>query len=205
MNDRQKQVLDFIKQFIAKNQLAPTVRDIQNGVSIKSTSTVSNDLAKLEKEGYIERSNLKSRAIKLLVDNEYEDAILSNKEETIDIPVLGNIAAGSPTYAEENIESYYPVPTHITKNKDYFLLKVKGDSMIEAGILEDDLILVEKTNYANHGEIVVALIEDSATVKRLYKKNGQVMLIPENSSMEPIIPEYMEILGKVISLFRENI
>ncbi|WP_103980867.1 transcriptional repressor LexA [Helcococcus massiliensis] len=205
MNDRQKQVLDFIKQFIAKNQLAPTVRDIQNGVGIKSTSTVSNDLAKLEKEGYIERSNLKSRAIKLLVDNEYEDEILSSKEETIDIPVLGNIAAGSPTYAEENIESYYPVPTHITKNKDYFLLKVKGDSMIEAGILEDDLILVEKTNYANHGEIVVALIEDSATVKRLYKKNGQVMLIPENSSMDPIIPEYMEILGRVISLFRENI
>lgn len=205
MNDRQKQVLDFIKQFIAKNQLAPTVRDIQNGVGIKSTSTVSNDLTKLEKEGYIERSNLKSRAIKLLVDNEYEDEILSSKEETIDIPVLGNIAAGSPTYAEENIESYYPVPTHITKNKDYFLLKVKGDSMIEAGILEDDLILVEKTNYANHGEIVVALIEDSATVKRLYKKNGQVMLIPENSSMDPIIPEYMEILGRVISLFRENI
>lgn len=205
MNDRQKQVLDFIKQFIAKNQLAPTVRDIQNGVGIKSTSTVSNDLTKLEKEGYIEKSNLKSRAIKLLVDNEYEDEILSSKEETIDIPVLGNIAAGSPTYAEENIESYYPVPSHITKNKDYFLLKVKGDSMIEAGILEDDLILVEKTNYANHGEIVVALIEDSATVKRLYKKNGQVMLIPENSSMEPIIPEHMEILGKVISLFRENI
>lgn len=205
MNDRQRQVLDFIKQFMAKNQLAPTVRDIQNGVSIKSTSTVSNDLSKLEKEGYIERSNLKSRAIKLLVDNEYEEDILSSKEETIDIPVLGNIAAGSPTYAEENIESYYPVPSHITKNKDYFLLKVKGDSMIEAGILEDDLILVEKTNYANHGEIVVALIEDSATVKRLYKKNGQVMLIPENSSMEPIIPEYMEILGKVISLFRENI
>ena len=205
MNDRQRQVLDFIKQFMAKNQLAPTVRDIQNGVSIKSTSTVSNDLSKLEKEGYIERSNLKSRAIKLLVDNEYEEDILSSKEETIDIPVLGNIAAGSPTYAEENIESYYPVPSHITKNKDYFLLKVKGDSMIEAGILEDDLILVEKTNYANHGEIVVALIEDSATVKRLYKKNGQVMLIPENSSMEPIIPEYMEILGKVISLFRDNI
>lgn len=205
MNDRQRQVLDFIKQFMAKNQLAPTVRDIQNGVGIKSTSTVSNDLSKLEKEGYIERSNLKSRAIKLLVDNEYEEDILSSKEETIDIPVLGNIAAGSPTYAEENIESYYPVPSHITKNKDYFLLKVKGDSMIEAGILEDDLILVEKTNYANHGEIVVALIEDSATVKRLYKKNHQVMLIPENSSMEPIIPEYMEILGKVISLFRENI
>src|SRR5574344_2910454 len=205
MNDRQRQVLDFIKQFMAKNQLAPTVRDIQNGVGIKSTSTVSNDLSKLEKEGYIERSNLKSRAIKLLVDNEYEEDILSSKEETIDIPVLGNIAAGSPTYAEENIESYYPVPSHITKNKDYFLLKVKGDSMIEAGILEDDLILVEKTNYANHGEIVVALIEDSATVKRLYNKNDQVMLIPENSSMEPIIPEYMEILGKVISLFRENI
>lgn len=205
MNDRQRQVLDFIKQFIAKDQLAPTVRDIQNGVGIKSTSTVSNDLSKLEKEGYIERSNLKSRAIKLLVDNEYEEEILSSKEETIDIPILGNIAAGSPTYAEENIESYYPVPSHITKNKDYFLLKVKGDSMIEAGILEDDLILVEKINYANHGEIVVALIEDSATVKRLYKKNGQVMLIPENSSMEPIIPEHMEILGKVISLFRENI
>lgn len=205
MNDRQKQVLDFIKQFIAKNQLAPSVRDIQNGVAIKSTSTVSNDLSKLEKEGYIKRSNLKSRAIKLLVDNEYEEEIQSSKEETIDIPVLGNVAAGSPTYAEENIESYYPVPSHITKNKDYFLLKVKGDSMIEAGILEDDLILVEKTNYADHGDVVVALIEDSATVKRLYKKNGQVMLIPENSSMEPIIPDYMEILGKVVSLFRENI
>lgn len=208
MNDRQSKVLDFIKYFLAQNDVPPSIRDIQDGVGIKSTSTVSNDLKKLELEGYIERSNLKSRSIKLLTENNYLEerkSVERTNEDTLDIPVLGNVAAGSPIYAEENIDDYFPVPSYMANKGDYFILRVKGDSMIEAGILEGDLILVKKTNVAEHGQIVVALIDDGATVKRLYKKNGQIMLLPENSSMEPIIPEYMDLLGIVVSLFRDNI
>lgn len=203
MNKRQTQVLDYIKQFLTDNSYPPSIRDIQEGVGIKSTSTVSKDLIKLEEEGYIKRSNLKSRGIEIIGNDLQTNN--NDSQDTVDIPLLGNVAAGIPIYAEQNIDFYFPVPSYMANKGEYFMLKIKGESMIEAGMLDGDLILVKKTNYANHGDIVVALIEDSATVKRLYNKNSQVMLLPENSTMEPIIPQDMTILGKVVSLFRENI
>ena len=127
------------------------------------------------------------------------------KEQTIDVPIVGKVAAGNPITAVENIEFYFPIPAYYSTQGELFMLEISGDSMIEAGILDGDKILVKKTNYANHGEIIVALIDDEATCKRLYNLNGKVMLIPENSTMEPIIPDNLQILGKVISLFRDNI
>lgn len=200
MKERQRKVLEFIKIFYENKHYPPSTREIQSAIGIKSTSTVSNDLKVLEELGFIKKTNLKSRGIEIINHNKSLD-----NNDTIDIPIVGNVAAGVPILAEQNIESTYPVPSNIIKSGEYFILRVQGESMIEAGIFDGDLILVHKTNYADHGDIVVALLDDSATVKRLYKKNNQVMLVPENSSMEPIIPEYVEILGKVVSLFREYI
>lgn len=204
MNDRQYKVFQYLTEFIKKNSYPPSVREIQKGVGIKSTSTVSNDLNRLEELGYIKKSNLKSRSIEI-IDSSNETLENYERKDIVDIPLLGNVAAGVPIYATENIEYYFPLPAHLVNKGEYFMLKITGDSMIDAGIFDEDIILVKKTNYANHGEIVVALIDDSATVKRLYNQNGQIMLLPENSSMDPIIPNNLEILGKVISLFRENI
>ena len=198
MKARVQKVYDFIKNYITDYNYSPSVREIQNALKIKSTSTVQSDIKELIELGLIRRPNLKSRSLVLVEDN-------IQKEETVDIPIVGDVAAGNPILAIEDIEDYFPIPAHIAKSGEYFMLNIKGDSMIEAGIFDGDLILVKKTNYANHGDIIVALIDDSATVKRLYDKNGQVMLIPENSTMEPIIPDNLEILGKVISLFREHI
>lgn len=203
MNDRQSAILEFIIDYKNKYEYSPSVREIQKGVGIKSTSTVYSDLVVLEDLKKIKRTGLKSRTIEVLEKNKYIEE--SSNDTTINIPVLGTVAAGLPILAEENIESTFPVPNHMVNNGQYYMLKIKGDSMIDAGIYEDDLVLVKKTNVANHGEIIVALIEDSATVKRLYKKNGQIMLLPENSTMEPIIPETMEVLGKVVSLFRQYV
>lgn len=203
MNERQEAILEFIKEYKLKHEFSPSVRDIQKGVGIKSTSTVSSDLKILEEENRIRKTGLKSRTIEIL-DKNYNDEP-STEENTVNIPIVGTVAAGIPIFADQNIESTYPVPNHMVNNGKYFMLKIKGESMIDAGILDGDLVLVKQTNIANHGEIIVALIEDSATVKRLYKKNGQIMLLPENSTMEPIIPESMDVLGKVVSLFREFI
>ncbi len=198
MKIRVQKVYDFIKEYIHKHNYSPSVREIQKELEIKSTSTVQSDIKELIELGLIKRPDLKSRSLVLVEDD-------IQKEETIDIPIVGDVAAGNPILAIEDITDYFPIPAHIAKSGEYFMLNIKGDSMIDIGIFDGDLILVNKTNYANHGDIVVALIDDSATVKRLYDKNGQVMLIPENSTMEPIIPDNLEILGKVVSLFREHI
>lgn len=198
MKERVQKVYDYIKDYIYEYNYSPSVREIQKSLNIKSTSTVQSDIKELIELGLIKRPDLKSRSLVLM-----EDEI--NKEEIVDIPIVGNVAAGNPILAVEDIEDYFPIPSHIAKCGNYFMLKVKGDSMIDVGIYDKDLILVRKTNYANHGDIIVALIDDSATVKRLYNKDGQIMLIPENSTMEPIIPDNLEILGTVVSLFREHI
>lgn len=202
LNERQENVLEFLIDYISKNQFPPSVRDICAGVGIKSTSTANGDLNKLEKLGYIKRGSQTSRSIEIVKD---VDGSSRSQEETIDVPIVGKVSAGKPITAIENIEFYFPIPSYYAKQGDLFMLEISGESMIEAGILDGDKVLVKKTNQANHGEIIIALIDDEATCKRLHNKNGQVMLIPENSSMDPIIPDNLSILGKVISLFRENI
>lgn len=203
INSRQEKIFNFLKIYIEKYQFPPTIRDICQGAGVKSTSTVSNDLSTLEEEGYIKRSSLKSRSIEIVQkDDFYQD--IKEKEDTIDIPVLGQVAAGQPIFAEENIDYYFPIPSYYSNKGDLFILKVKGESMIEAGILDGDKILVRSQTSANNGDIVVALIDDGATVKYFQTKNGRVELIPANSSMSPIIPDNLLILGKVIALFREN-
>ncbi|EHR34458.1 transcriptional repressor LexA [Helcococcus kunzii] len=202
LNERQEKVLEFLIDYISKNQFPPSVRDICAGVGIKSTSTANGDLNKLEKYGYIKRGSQTSRSIEIVKDL-YGST--RNQEETIDVPIVGKVSAGQPITAIENIEFYFPIPSYYSKQGELFMLEISGESMIEAGILDGDKVLVKKTNAAEHGEIVIALIDDEATCKRLYNKNGQVMLVPENSTMKPIIPDNLTILGKVISLFRENV
>lgn len=202
LNERQEKVLRYLTDYISNYQFPPSVRDICSGVGIKSTSTANSDLNKLEELGYIKRGSQTSRSIEIV---KTADGNMASKEETIDVPIVGKVAAGAPITAIENIEFYFPIPSYYGKHGELFMLEIKGESMIEAGILDGDKVLVKKTNIANHGDIIIALIDDDATCKRLYSKNGQVMLIPENSSMEPIIPDNLQILGKVISLFRENI
>lgn len=203
LNERQEKLFNFLVEYITTNQFPPSVREMCAGADIKSTSTVSNDLKILEKFGYINKNESTSRSIELLKDKLGNTII--GKEETIDIPIVGKVSAGTPITAIENIEFYFPIPSYYSKQGELFILEIDGESMIEAGILNGDKVLVKKTNIADHGDIIIALIDDDATCKRLYNKNGQIMLIPENSTMEPIIPDNFTILGKVISLFRENI
>ncbi len=203
INNRQERLFNFLIQYISENQFPPSVREMARGADIKSTSTVYTDLKALEDYGYIKRNSSTSRSIEILKDLSGNNLV--EKEQTIDVPIVGKVAAGNPITAVENIEFYFPIPAYYSTQGELFMLEISGDSMIEAGILDGDKILVKKTNYANHGEIIVALIDDEATCKRLYNLNGKVMLIPENSTMEPIIPDNLQILGKVISLFRDNI
>lgn len=211
LNKRQQGIYDYLLHFKNENQYCPSVREICHALEIKSTSTVHKDLNKLEDLGYIRKTNNHSRAIEIIVKEESTSKEKENnifdipKEDTIDIPIVGRVAAGEPIFAEENIEFTFPIPAYYANKGDLFMLKVKGESMIEAGILDGDLVLVRKQNYCDNGDTVVALIEDGATVKTFRKENGVVKLIPQNSSMSPIIPDYCDILGKVIALFRENI
>lgn len=203
LNERQERLFGFLVDFISKNQFPPSVREMCKGANIKSTSTVSSDLKILEEYGYINKNDSTSRSIEILKDKAGNEKIA--KEDTINVPILGKVSAGAPITAIENIEFYFPIPSYYAKQGDLFMLEISGESMIEAGILNGDKVLVKKTNTANHKDIVIALIGDEATCKRLYKKDDHIMLLPENSSMEPIIPDHLEILGVVISLFRENI
>ena len=194
---KQQEILEYIKETILKKGYPPAVRDICEAVNLKSTSSVHSHLETLERNGYIRRDPTKPRTIEII-----DDCFNLARREVVNVPLLGTVAAGMPLLAQENIENYFPIPTEMLPDKEVFMLRVKGDSMIEAGIFNGDLIFVEKTVTAENGEIVVALLDDSATVKRFYKENGHYRLQPENSSMEPIIVDEVQILGKVFGLFR---
>ena len=195
---KQKEILDFIKNEILNKGYPPSVRDICEAVRLKSTSSVHAHLETLEKNGYIRRDPTKPRAIEIIDDN-----FNLTRREVVNVPLLGTVAAGQPLLAVENVDSYFPIPAEYLPNKQTFMLKVKGDSMINAGILNGDDVIVVEQNTARDGDIVVALIEDSATVKTFYREDGYIRLQPENDTMDPIIVEgRLKILGKVIGVMR---
>ena len=197
--DMQTRILAYIEQEIKTRGYAPSVREFGEAVGLKSTSTVHGHLIRLEKKGLLHRDAMKPRAMGLSFSSlpPAENVMLR------EIPVIGRVAAGTPILAEENVEETLPVPEDIVGHGDVFILRVRGESMIQAGIMNDDYIVVHKQPDANNGEIVVALIEDEATVKRFYKENGHIRLQPENDTMEPIIVPTVMILGKVVSLIRK--
>ncbi|MCR5521435.1 MAG: transcriptional repressor LexA [Lachnospiraceae bacterium] len=194
---KQQEILDYIKQFIIERGFPPSVREICNAVKLSSTSTVHSHLSALEEKGYIKRDGSKSRTIEL-VDDEFN----SLRKEVVNVPVVGTVTAGMPILAVENLEGYFPIPLEYLPNTETFMLKVKGQSMINKGIFDGDQILVKQQDSAKNGDMVVALIDDSVTVKTFYKENDHIRLQPENDSMDPIIVDNCSILGVVIGLFR---
>ena len=194
---KQQEILDYIKQEILNKGYPPAVREICEAVHLKSTSSVHSHLETLEKNGYIRRDPTKPRAIEI-IDENFNLA----RREVVNVPLIGNVAAGQPLLAVENIENYFPIPSELLPNAEIFMLHVQGESMINVGILDGDNILVQRQSTARNGEMVVDLVEDSATVKTFYKEDGHYRLQPENDTMEPIIVECCQILGKVIGVFR---
>ena len=182
ISSKQREILEYIKQEILNKGYPPAVREICEAVHLKSTSSVHSHLETLEKNGYIRRDPTKPRAIEIIDDN-----FNLTRREVVNVPIIGQVAAGQPLLAVENIENYFPIPTEFMPNAETFMLKVKGDSMINAGIFNGDKILVQKQSDAQNGDIVVALVDDSATVKTFYKEDGHFRLQPENDTMDPII------------------
>lgn len=200
ITQKQSEILEYIKSQILNKGYPPSVRDICSAVNLKSTSSVHAHLESLEKNGYIRRDPTKPRTIEIIDDN-----FNLTRREMVNVPVLGQVAAGEPILAVDNITGYFPIPSEFMPNEETFILTVKGDSMINIGIYNGDQIVVEKCNTAENGEIIVAIIDDSATVKRFYKENGHIRLQPENDFMDPIIVDDCMILGKVIGLMRWDI
>lgn len=194
---KQKEILEYIKAQILERGFPPAVRDICEAVHLKSTSSVHSHLETLEKNGYIRRDPTKPRAIEIL-----DDTFNLLRREVTNVPIIGRVAAGEPILAEQNIENYFPVPMEMLPNNQTFLLKVHGESMINAGILDGDMILVEERQAASDGDMVVALVENEATVKTFYKEDRYIRLQPENDFMDPIIVDDVLIVGKVIGVFR---
>lgn len=197
ITEKQREILEYLKKEILNKGYPPAVRDICEAVHLKSTSSVHSHLETLEKNGYIRRDPTKPRAIEILDEN-----FNLTRREIVSIPMVGRVAAGQPILAVENIEGYFPVPAEYVPNTDTFMLKVKGESMINAGIMDGDSVLVAKQETARNGDIVVALVEDSATVKTFYKESDHIRLQPENDSMDPILVQDCSILGKVFGVFR---
>ncbi len=197
ITNKQREILEFIKERILAKGYPPSVREICQAVDLKSTSSVHSHLETLEKNGYIRRDPTKPRAIEIC-----DDSFQMVRTEMVSIPVIGQVAAGLPILAEENIDSYFPVPAEVVPHGESFALVVKGDSMINAGIFNGDRIFVQSCNEARNGDTVVALIDDSATVKTFYRENGHIRLQPENDTMDPIIVDDCQILGKVYGVFR---
>ena len=194
---KQKEILDYIKSEIINRGYPPAVREICEAVSLKSTSSVHSHLETLERNGYIRRDPTKPRAIEII-----DEGFGVPRREIVNVPLIGTVTAGQPILAVENVEGYFPLPAEDIPNNDIFMLNVKGDSMINKGIFNGDKILVQKQPTAINGDTVVALIEDSVTVKTFYKEKDHIRLQPENDTMEPIIVKDVSIIGKVIGLYR---
>ena len=205
LNKREKAIIKFIDKESRENGYPPSVREIGKAVGLKSTATVHAYLAKLAEKGYIKKENQKGRALKLIKGGKEEQKPKDfyQGKEMVDVPVIGKITAGEPILAVENITDTFPIPIDFVGNSESFMLTVRGTSMIEAGILDGDYILVKRQNVARNGEIVVALIGEEATVKTFYKEKDHIRLQPENSSLDPIIVPDCEILGKVAGVFRK--
>lgn len=208
LNKREKAILKFIQKQVENNGYPPSVREIGKAVGLSSTATVHSYIAKLTEKGYIKKENQKGRTLRLLKGTDNKEIVKENKnyytgKEMVEVPVIGKITAGEPILAVENVTDTFPIPIDFVGNSESFMLTVRGESMIEAGILNGDYILVKKQNTANNGEIVVALIGDEATVKTFYKEKDHIRLQPENSTMDPIIVPNCEILGKVAGVFRK--
>lgn len=196
----QERILAYIQSEIENRGYAPSVREIGEAVGLSSTSTVHGHLKRLEKKGLLHRDAMKPRAMGLSKDIALEE---SHDDSVCRLPILGRVAAGLPILAEENVEDILPLPNDFVGDGEHFILRVCGESMIQAGIFDGDYIVVRKQPDANNGDVVVAMVEDEATVKRFFKENGHFRLQPENDSMEPIIVSSVSILGKVVSLFRK--
>ena len=197
LSKKQEEILTYIKDFTLEKGYPPTVRDICEAVGLKSTSSVHAHLSTLERNGFIRRDPTKPRAIEII-----DEGFQMVRQEMTSIPIVGRVAAGEPILATQNIDGYFPLPVDYVPNAPCFILKVKGESMINAGIHSGDSIFVECCNTAKNGDIVVALIDDSATVKTFYKEKGHIRLQPENDTMDPIIVDECTILGKVFGVFR---
>ena len=197
ISKKQLEILEYIKSEILRIGYPPAVREICEAVNLRSTSSVHAHLETLEKNGYIRRDPTKPRAIEII-----DDTFNLTRREMVNVPMVGQVAAGEPILAEQNISNYFPIPMEFMPNNDTFMLTVKGESMINVGIYDGDYVLVEQCNTARNGDMVVALVEDSATVKTFYKEDGYYRLQPENDSMDPIIVFDCQILGKVIGVFR---
>lgn len=200
ISEKQNEILEYMKNEILNRGFPPSVREICEAVHLKSTSSVHAHLESLEKNGYIRRDPTKPRAIEIVDDN-----FNLVRRETVNVPILGKVAAGQPLLAVENVEGYFPIPAEYMPNNKTFMLVVQGDSMVNAGIFEGDYVVVEQSPTAENGQKVVALLYDSATVKTFYKEKDHIRLQPENDYMDPIIVEPdqpFQILGKVIGVFR---
>lgn len=200
ITSKQMEILEYIKEQLLEKGYPPSVREICQAVNLKSTSSVHSHLATLEENGYIRRDPTKPRAIEII-----DDEFALSRREVINVPIVGSVAAGEPILATQNIQDYFPVPPEYLNNTNNqtFMLRVKGESMINVGIYDGDLLIIDQCNSARNGEIIVALVEDSATVKTFYKEKDYIRLQPENDFMDPIIVEDCQILGKVIGLFRQ--
>lgn len=200
LTQKQIEILLYIKSELQRQGYPPAVREICKGVNIKSTSTVHGHIEKLEAKGYIRKDPTKPRALEILDKN--DDFLLARKK-TVDVPIVGKVTAGEPILAVENIEDTYPVPLDLVEGHDVFMLKISGESMINAGILDGDLVLVKEQKTAYDGDIIVALLEEEATVKRFFKEKDRIRLQPENEFMQPIYSNNVTVLGKVIGLYRK--
>lgn len=197
ISKKQEEILEFIKSELLQKGYPPAVREICEAVNLKSTSSVHSHLETLEKNGYIRRDPTKPRAIEIT-----DDSFQLSRREMVNVPIIGRVAAGEPLLAEENIQDYFPIPAEFMPNEQSFMLSVKGESMVNAGILDGDYVLVRQQANAENGDMVVALIDNGATVKRFFKEKDVFRLQPENDFMQPILVKKVDILGKVIGVFR---